>query len=178
MDDFRIIIYIVGALIYFFVKNKRKKAQEATNQPPVSKRPTISSERKSFEDLLKEITEQANQKKQEQEEEFFEPEVQTRKTYDEREEEVEHKPISSQSRRTFADDESRKVYERSIKQAEGFDLKFEENAKYHSKKLKTSHLNHSTSPKKNQLAKEIREGLRGDTAKKAVIYSEILNRKF
>lgn len=177
MDE-KIIFYIVGAIIYYFIKNKRKQVQKksSTSSPKQSNRPTIESKRKSFEELLKEISDQT-----EQEVEKFEEEnpVEATEYVSKREEEqeIEYKSIESQSRRKFADEESRAIYEKSIKQAEGFDIAFEENENYHSSKLKTLHTNHQKN-KKNNIAEEIRKGLSGNGAKKAVIYSEILNRKF
>lgn len=169
MDDFSFWWYIIAAVIYFLTRSKKKKTPPARpgteNNPPQTQRP------KSFEELLKEITEGP----QEVEEPRQEPVVvKPDPTFEKPKEE---KSIRLEGeRRMFADDESRKIYEESIKMAEGADLEFKPNEHYRSPRIFKGP--ESEEEESSTFADEIRDGLNSDEAKKAIIYAEILNRKY
>jgi hypothetical protein len=77
---------------------------------------------------------------------------------------------------SFADDESRKVYEESIRMAEGADIQFDPDESFRSVKLKSTT---QYKPEENEFVKEIRNTLSSPSdARKAVILAEILNRKY
>jgi len=169
MDDFSFWWYIIAAVIYFLTRGKKKKPQQSRpgseNNPPGENRP------KSFEDLLKEITEGRLEDEQPP------PKVEQRplvvKEPIEREEVKDRKLV--RERRVFADDESKRVYEESIKMAEGADLAFEPDENYKQPRLFATEEAEDDEP---TIADEIRDGLDTSEAKKAVIYAEILNRKY
>lgn len=91
------------------------------------------------------------------------------------EEEAVEQRRSEGERRAFADVESRRVYEESIKMAEGADLEFEPDEHFKSAKIFKST---TTEEEEYTLADEIRDELNSPEAKKAIIYSEILARKY
>ncbi len=173
MEDNKIWFYIIAAVIYFLTRKKKKKQQQKQPQPEVareSNRPQQQKKPVSFEDLLKEITEG-------REEELSEPEVQV----------IEPEPVIEEGKprkekdrvRHFADDESRRIYEESITHAQefepGHDHKFEPDDDYASSKLFKEHM----VDEGPTIADEIRESLQStDSARKAIIYSEILNKKY
>jgi len=168
MEDYKIVWYILAAVIYFLTRRKKKKAP--ADRPGSENNPSPQSPTKSFEDLLKEITGEGQR----------EPEPEAREEVKEREEVKWEEAVEDQrlegERRAFADDESRKVYEESIKRAEGFDLDYEPDEHYREPRL----FKGDTPSEEEQytFADEIRDGLSSDEARKAIIYSEILTRKY
>ena len=165
MDDFSFWWYIIVAVIYFLSRNKKK--QQPKSRPGSENNPP-PSQPKSFEDLLREITEGRP------------PEEPTIKqepvVIDTEAKEKENQRLEGE-RRAFADDESRKVYEESIKMAEGADLEFAPDENFQEPRL------FKGTPKDEpedewSIADEIRDGLNSAEAKKAIIYSEILTRKY
>ena len=165
MDDFSIWWYLIAAVIYFLTRGKKKKSQEKP-QPGAENTPT-QTRPKSFEELLKEITEGrvSDEPKQTPVEIERKPE--------------ETKPESPSrlegERRAFADEESRKVYEESIKMAEGSDIAFQRDEHFRSPSLFKEDREEE---KERSYAEELMDGFDTDEAKKAVIYSEILARKY
>ena len=166
MDDFNFWWYIIAAAIYFFTRGKKKKQQKPSR--PGTEVPQQKSARpKSFEELLREITEGPQEEVEEVPDETFK-EV---KKKDEREEAIRLEG----ERRTFADDESKRVYEESIKMAEGADLKFEAADKFKGSSLLKENLSEG---KSTSYAQELMDGFDLDEAKKAIIYTEIFSRKY
>ena len=180
MDDFRIIFYVILGII--FVVSRIMKANKSTSQAPKRRpRPNRSqpgtgqgNAPASFEDILREFGEKVEDK------------TLTRERPATRQQESKPKPRTYEKKfeegrdRKFADDESKRVYEESIKRAEGFDIKFGENKNFASKRTifgegaikKDVH-------QKNPLIGSIRNDLKDkDGIKKAFILSEILNRKY
>lgn len=168
MDE-QIWFYIIAAVIYFLTR-KKKKPTDSPSTPNTSRsdRPTQQNKPVSFEDLLREITEQR------------EEESQTEPVYEERKPEPKREPEESAfetegRNRQFSDDESRKVYEESIKQAEGADIEFVPDESYASQRL----FKDKKEDLEPSIADEIRDSFKNpDTARKAIIYSEILQRKY
>jgi len=164
MDE-QIWFYLIAALLYFLTRKKKKNASKkqpaeitVKGQPRQKKKPV------SFEDLLKQIT-------QEREEE-------TVSESKKRQEPGKAEPDYTQegNMRSFSDDESKKVYEESVRQAEGYDLDYQRNDHYKSTQL-VRRKNRTSGT--NTFAKEIKEGLRsGSEARKAIIYAEILKKKY
>ncbi|MBR07989.1 MAG: hypothetical protein CMP48_09905 [Rickettsiales bacterium] len=178
MDDARIWIYIVAGAIYLISRALKKKKPDAVPRKPTGSRPSApsSSPNKpvSFEELLREFTEG----KAADPEPTPEP-VETRRAVEERKWQQENKTVedfSNEGRnRTFADDESRRVYEESIKNAEGAEINFERDEHFRIK-LKDRKEEESD---RSGFATEISEMLRNpEDARKAVILGEILNRKY
>lgn len=176
MDDFGTWLYIIGGILYFIIRQKKKKGKDQPEMPNSENRPQRSNPTKTFEELLKEITEGGFSEVQEEpndervETEVLAPEATAPSP----------KPAYMEEGRTrsFADDESKRVYEESIKRAEGADLEFKPDDDYAKPSLFQKYTDKKTSSPKNTLASEIRKGLKGSGAKKAIIYAEILNRKY
>ena len=167
MEDFSFWWYIIAAIIYFLTRGRKKKQQQ--KERPGTENSPPRSQPKSFEDLLREITEGRI------EEEPEEPVVVKRKSNEE-ERRREATRLEGE-RRSFSDTESRKVYEESIKMAEGAELSFEPDESFRESRLFRD--TKQEAEEEESFAKEIREGLRSNTeVRKAVIYSEILQRKY
>lgn len=169
MDE-RIWFYIIAGIIYFLAKKKKKKPEDQAPTPTSSNRPQQSRPPVSFEDLLKEITEQRQ--------------PQPVPVYEEEEEDLPVRKMREEqeafaregSNRKFADAESAKVYEESIKQAEGFDIAYEPDSHYSNESLFKGGVKKKA---ERTIADEIREGLQNTaSARKAIIYGEILNRRY
>ena len=170
MEDYKIVWYILAALIYFLTRGKKKKP---TPRPGTENNPPPQSPAKSFEDLLKEITGEADVEEK--------PETEPVQEVVEKREEVKPEDVAEQQRlegerRAFADEESRRIYEESIKRAEGFELEYEPDEHYHEPRLFKGQ--EGEEEEEYTFADEIRDGLSTSEAKKAIIYSEILNRKY
>ena len=171
MDDFSFWWYIIAAVIYFLTRGKKKK-QQPSNRPGTENNPP-KSQPKSFEDLLKEITEGRLEEQEEREPTIKQEPLIIKEEKKEREESIRLEG----ERRAFADDESRRVYEESIKMAEGADIAFEPAENFREPTL----FKGSKSVEEEEewtIADEIRDGLNSSEAKKAVIYSEILTRRY
>ncbi len=170
MEDYKIVWYILAAVIYFLTRGRKKKAP--TSRPGTENNPSPQSPAKSFEDLLKEITGDADP--QQKPEEPVQ-EVEEKKEDVKWEEAIEEQRLEGE-RRAFADEESRKIYEESIKRAEGFKLDYEPDEHYHEPRLfKGQEIDEE---EEYSFADEIRDGLSSTEARKAIIYSEILNRRY
>lgn len=172
MEDYKFLWYIVAAVIYFLTRGKKKKQEQSRpgteNTPPPQDRP------KSFEDLLREITEGPQEETVESVEQL--PVEIEEKPYEVEEQRRREQRSSEGSQRAFADDESRRVYEESIKMAEGADLVFAPDEHFAEPRLFKGSV--ETLEEEWTIADEIRDGLNTTEAKKAIIYSEILARKY
>lgn len=167
MDDFNFWWYIIAAVIYFLTRAKKKKQPNKPSRPGSENSPPTRP--KSFEELLREITEGTPS---EEEEPVQEPvEIKPRR---------EPEPVKPKSyenegrRRAFADEESKRVYEESIKMAEGADIEFAPNENFKSNRL----FRDKSEESEPSYAEELMDGFDADEAKKAIIYSEIFNRKY
>lgn len=171
MEDYKFLWYIIAAVIYFLTRGKKKK-QEQT-RPGTEKTPSPQDRPKSFEDLLREITEGT---KEEQSSPAEQTVVEVEKPYEREEKRRQEQRQSEGVKRAFADDESRRVYEQSIKMAEGADLEFKPDEHFAEPRLFKGSV--ETLEDEWTIADEIRDGLNTTEAKKAIIYSEILTRKY
>ncbi len=168
MDDFSFWWYIIAAVIYFLTRGKKKKEGTPSSRPGSENNPP-TNQPKSFEDLLKEITEGRVEEVPtiKQEPVVIEPEARKEK---------ENIRLEGE-RRAFADDESRRVYEESIKMAEGADIEFAPDENFQEPRLFKGKISESEDDEVS-IADEIRDGLNSSEARKAVIYSEIINRRY
>ncbi len=180
MDDFSFWWYIIAAVIYFLTRSRKKKSTQRPSRPGSENNPEPQAPPKSFEDLLREITGEGQPEvppptvreltpAEQEEEKRKEEEQRLRKEEESRRLEGE--------RRVFADEESRRVYEESIKQAEGFDIEYGPDEKFKEPRLFRQH-SQEEEEEEYTIADEIRDGLSSDEARKAIIYSEILNRRY
>lgn len=177
MEDNNIWFYIIAAVIYFLTRKKKKRQQQPqasdqststkTNRPQQNQKPVL------FEDLLKEVTEGRAEGAASQEL------VEERKQQSVYNEEMPHKELKAEKIRHFADEESRKVYEESIARAQVFESdrgrQFAPNDHYVSKKM----FKNADVEDELTLADEIWEGLQDSSnVRKAIVYSEILTKKY
>lgn len=170
MDDYKILLYIIAAVIYFVSKARKKKqtTPKDLSRPGTENKPSPQAPAKSFEDLLREITGE-----EEPEEKIIERPAKT-PVMEEQQNQEEDRRLEGE-RRAFADDESRRVYEESIKRAEGFDIEYGPDEHFKEPRLFKGGENEV---EEYTFADEIRDGLSTSEAKKAIIYSEILSRKY
>ncbi len=178
MDDIQVWIYILFGIIYFITRALRKKPEEQGPQPDVESGESMPRRQpKSFEDLLREFTEAGQQREVEVEEEPEPaPVLQPQRAQESRPtRREERQQLEGEGRtRHFADDESRRVYEESIRQAEGSDISYERDEHF---KI-ASKVDRGAS-KGSEVASEIKEMLSNpSSARKAIILSEILNRRY
>lgn len=168
MDD--IIIYLIflafALLSRFLTKKKKDQAPPPTQGPRSEQGPEKSYERpKSFEELLREFSEGPQEAPR-----GAEPEEEYEHAYEEEGYEEEYS----------RDEEAREVYDRSVKQAKNLKT-IDELVDYD--QVKTTLDEKKFKPydveKKESLADSIRRDLQNPhEVRKAVIYAEILNRKY
>ena len=194
--DREVIIYIVFAIIYFVVRMLKKKQQppDATERDfeqetgqggqPTSERPV------SFEDLLRELTGQKQpQQAAPPPEETPAPARNQRRdfqfpsdgdNYEDVHEEWEDKEVAvlkeGSTNRVFADEESKRIYEQSISQVKNQEDELEKQLERAKSRFKAFEIQEEET---SAVREEIVEMLQSkDGAKKAIILSEILNRKY
>ena len=194
--DREVIIYIVFAIIYFVVRMLKKKQQppDATERDfeqetgqggqPASERPV------SFEDLLRELTGQKQpQQAPPPPEEPRAPGRNQRRdfqfpsdgdNYEDVHEEWEDKDVAvlkeGSTTRVFADEESKRIYEQSISQVKSQEDELEKQLAIAKSRFKEFEIQEEES---SAVRDEIVEMLQSpEGAKKAIILSEILNRKY
>lgn len=164
MDDIQFWLYLAFAGFYFLSRMMKKKApepmpEETEQEQGPRKKPV------TFEELLREITEQRQATAPEPVVQEAPKPIKIKK---------QSKPeFEEEGVRRFSDEESRKVYEQSIKMAEGYDLSFERSPSFKSSVSRRNEEEHQ------QVAAGILASLQSpDSARKAVILGEILNRKY
>lgn len=167
MDNIQFWLYVAFGVIYFVFKQLRKKKTQEETQEVDQEMPQPRRKPVTFDELLKEFTQgKEGYEEVREEQEYHAPQV-LPTAYPQKE-------IES---RKFADDESQKIYERSIAQAEGYDLKFERDDNFRVKSPMQVTLRGEDEEK--SIGEEIFDSLRdADQARKAVILGEILNRKY
>ncbi len=167
MEDLQLWVYIIFGILYFLSRTLRKKNPEQPRQSPLE---TEDSEPRrqpvTFEELLQEVTGQRSPAQVESEVEEVLPE------------EPKHNPTQkeqvTEDRRHFSDAESREIYERSVKAAEEMSETTFEREDHFKLKSKLS----EEEPTSDHIS-DIRQLLATpDSAKKAIILSEIFNRKY
>lgn len=194
--DREVIIYIVFAIIYFVVRMLKKKQQppDATERDfeqeagqggqPTSERPV------SFEDLLRELTGQKQpQQASPPPEEPRAPGRNQRRAfqfpsdgdnYEDVHEEWEDKDVAvlkeGSTTRVFADEESKRIYEQSISQVKSQEDELGKQLEKAKSRFKEFEIQEEET---SAVREEIVEMLQSsEGAKKAIILSEILNRKY
>ena len=179
MEDIQTWIYVIIGIVYFIVRTFRnKKPQQADKPAPATSRPQRPDiERRkplTFEELLQEFTEGRKPEDAEEEESV----IDSKDVIARRSEERKRDSFEEEGRdRRFSDDESKRIYEESIRNAEGFDLDFERDDDFKITKLESRHAEEQESEAFQ--ASDIKEMLANpEDAKKAVILSEILGRKY
>ncbi|WMN10801.1 hypothetical protein QYS49_36015 [Marivirga salinae] len=182
MEDYKILIYIVLSILYFLFKGRGKKKKPVTRkntQPQQTEQNSGEKKRpKSFEELLAELSGE-NQEKEEASKYEDDDEILTDK------EEI--KPLSEQvDERPMRQEVNQRDYENAdetLKELykKGERLKsIDELVDIEEVATQSNRFNEfSDEDNNNQFAREIREGLSDpESAKKAIVYAEILNRKY
>lgn len=185
MDDIQFWLYILFALIYFVARALKKKAQPDASKSDENTQTPRRHRQKTFEELLQEFTEgretvREDVREEEEAVEDFREARRIRPTDDVRrrvEKEVSTETLFEEgTTRSFSDEESRKVYEASIRRAEGATLEFKRDEDFRSGMK--SRFQHEEEDDES-LASDIKAMLRDpEDVKKAVILGEILNRKY
>ncbi len=177
MDNIEFWIYIIFALIYFIGRGLRSKPKPKPGQK--QPRAAETEERQSpdsmtFDELLEEITGKKSLEEK--------PAPQTKPIKEAKPRAVEVKPPPKEKfeegrSRKFADEESRRVYEESIRRAASTKVEYEPDKKFAKSKLFQDPSKKEV--ERNPLAEEIQEMLQSpESARKAIILQEILNRKY
>jgi len=183
MDDFKIWIYVIAGALYLISRAFKSKGGDAVPKKPERRSPNTPTGRPnkpvSFEELLKEFTEGNAGREEEEYKEQPRP-VEARQVVAERKWVEENRwddDIRNEGRnRKFADDESKRVYEESIKNAEGAKLDFERDEHF---RIKLKDRKQEEEENESEFASDIASMLRNpEDARKAVILGEILNRKY
>ena len=157
MDDFQIVLYIIFAIIYVLsrVLKSRKKAGEQSQRPISANKQEESP--KSFEDLLREFT------GEEVEEEPVES--------------VEKQPKPIQNQRVeLSDTEIEEKYNKSVREARKYEPLEKTKVRHDIEYKRFAAFDHTD---RNLLLEELEKDLSSlDGMKKAVLYKEILERKY
>ena len=154
-NKFQLILYIIFGIIWVIsriIKNKNKQVDAPGNEPDLQqpKQPQMT-----FEDLLKEFTGETKQ--------VNEPEVVEEPTYTFEEEEP-------------SDTEIDEIYQESIKQAQQLEETDSSKLRH---KVEYKRFEEFDKEEENTFLNELMEDMREeDGLKKAVIYKEILDRKY
>lgn len=167
MEDYKILIYLVLSILYFLFRNKGKKKNQKpspqsaqTNDAPQRRAP------KSFEELLRELSGE-NQ-----------PETAYNETHSELKEEVDERLLDQkieESELANSDETLKELYKKGEK------LKsIDELVDFKEVEIASSRFEEfEEKAEENSFAKDIRDNLSDpESAKKAIVYAEIFNRKY
>lgn len=180
MEDYKILIYIVLSILYFLFKGRGKKKKPVTRkntQPQQSEQTSGDKKRpKSFEELL---TELSGENQQKEEPSKYDDEILTDKEeIKPLSEQVDERPMHqevSQKDYENADETLKELYKKGERLKSIDELVDIEEVALQSNRFKEF----DDEVNDNQFAREIREGLSDpESAKKAIVYAEILNRKY
>lgn len=181
MEDYKILIYIVLSILYFLFKARGKKKKPVTrkNTQPQSADQTTEQKRrpKSFEELLAELSGE-NQGKEEtsqyEDEEILSDKEEIKSLSEQVDERPMHQEVSQKDYEN-ADETLKELYKKGERLKSIDQLVDIEEVSTQSNRFKEFDDNVDD----NQFAREIREGLSDpESAKKAIVYAEILNRKY
>jgi len=172
MDNIEILIYLIFGIIYFLSRAFRKKRTK-TPQPAQTTEETKREKRPaSFEELLEEFTSKKDQETEEEDQDDEYKPVYQETSVREKDRGEKRRPSS------YEDAESKQVFEDSIKEAKRYFQSDDDSEKSLLKDKSFDDIYHKKK-KDNKLAREIRNSLRDPNgARKAIIYSEILKRRY
>ncbi|HET8859529.1 hypothetical protein [Marivirga sp.] len=177
MEDYKILIYLVLSILYFLFKGRGKKKKPVTRteeRPQANPEETREKRKpKSFEELLAELS--GDNQSNEQTTYSDDDEISSKKDFSKK---VDKRPLNQEvSKEEYenADDTLKELYRKGEKLKSIDEL-------VDIKKIETQSSRFAEFEVKNEentFAKEIREGLSDpENAKKAIVYAEILNRKY
>ncbi|MBK6264813.1 hypothetical protein JKA74_07175 [Marivirga sp. S37H4] len=167
MEDYKYLIYIALAILYYVIKGIGSKKKPATRQKQTTNTGQPQEQPKTFEDIIRELSGEAPRR---EEREFEEAEPLS----DQVEERVLEQSVGHEEYEN-ADDTLKELYKKgerlkSINELVDFEEVEKEGSRFDA---------FSIEREENEFAREIRDGLSDpESAKKAIIYAEILNRKY
>jgi hypothetical protein len=181
MEDYKILIYIVLSILYFLFKGRGKKKKPVTRKEEASQSNEKKSEGKrrpkSFEEILAELSgenQQQNSESQNSESEILTDSKEIKPLS----EQVDERPMNqeiSQEDYENADDTLKELYKKGERLKSIDELVDIEEVSTQSNRF-TEFDDQKT---ENHFAQEIRDGLSDpESAKKAIVYAEIFNRKY
>lgn len=168
MEDYKFLIYIALFIIYSLFKALNKKKPVTRQKTQDNSEPSTSRPGKSFEDIIRELSGEAPRDQRGLEFEEAKPlknQVEER-VLDQDVDEEDFKNADETLKELYKKGERLKSINELVdfKEVEKSTSRFEE---------------FDEAPEENTFAREIREGLSDpNSAKKAIIYAEILNRKY
>ncbi|WP_296621590.1 hypothetical protein [Marivirga sp.] len=179
MEDYKILIYIVLSILYFLFKGRGKKKKPVTRkkaEPQSSEQNSGEKRRpKSFEELLAELSGENPSKEPYQDEDEILGEGDEIKPLSDK---VDERPLNqevSQEEYENADETLKELYKKGEKLKSIDELVDIEEVTTQSNRFKEF----DETVDENSFAREIREGLSDpESAKKAIVYAEIFNRKY
>jgi|TARA_R100000789_G_C2984667_1_gene144465 hypothetical protein len=177
MEDYKILIYIVLSILYFLFKGRGKKKKPVTRKEADSQQaeqsPNEKRRPKSFEELLAELSGES-QGKGEEDEEILRESEEIKSISEQVDERPMHQEVSREEYEN-ADETLKELYKKGEKLKSIDELVDIEKVTTQSNRFKEF----EDDSNENQFAQEIREGLSDpESAKKAIVYAEILNRKY
>lgn len=175
MEDYKILIYIVLSILYFLFKGRGKKKKPVTRkntQPQTTNQDAGEKRRpKSFEELLAELS---GENQQQDDDEILREGEEIKPLS----EQVDKRPLDQEvSREDYenADETLKELYKKGERLKSIDQLVDIEEVSTQSNRFEEF----EDEKEDNQFAREIREGLSDpESAKKAIVYAEILNRKY
>lgn len=176
MEDYKILIYIVLSILYFLFKGRGKKkkpvTRKETDSQQAEQRSNDKRRPKSFEELLAELS--GENQAMEGEDEILRESEEIRSLSDQVDERPMHQEVSREDYEN-ADETLKELYKKGEKLKSIDELVDIEEVTTQSNRFKEF----EDDSNENQFAQEIREGLSDpENAKKAIVYAEILNRKY
>ncbi|WKK83777.2 hypothetical protein QYS48_16030 [Marivirga arenosa] len=178
MDDYKILIYIVLSILYFLFKGKGKKEKPVTRKE-VQKSPSSDQAKenrpKTFEEILAELSGHNQEEQSTNEEEtILRDGDEIKPLSDQVEERPMDQEVSAEDYRN-ADETLKELYKKGEKLKSIDELVDIEEVEIRSNRF----AEFEDKSDDNNFAREIREGLSDpESAKKAIVYAEILNRKY
>lgn len=183
MEDYKILIYVVLSVLYFIFKGRGKKkkpvTREKTEPQSTTQGSTEKKKPKSFEDILAELSGENQENRDPSQYENEDEEILLdKRNIKPLSEQVEERPIHQDvSKQDFenADDTLKELYKKGERLKSIDELVDIEEVAIQSDRFKEF----DDTKDENQFAREIREGLSDpESAKKAIVYAEIFNRKY
>ncbi|MGM0580825.1 MAG: hypothetical protein ACQETL_09110 [Bacteroidota bacterium] len=181
MEDYKILIYIVLSILYFLFRGSRKKKKPVTRkkaQPQTAEQNTAEQRKpKSFEELLAELSgenQDQSETTQREDEEILSDGDEIKPLSEQVDERPMHQEVSQEDYEN-ADETLKELYKKGERLKSIDELVDIDKVATQSNRFKEF----EDEKEDNPFAREIREGFSDpESAKKAIVYAEILNRKY
>jgi phosphatidate phosphatase PAH1 len=178
MEDYKVLIYIVLSILYFLFKGRGKKkkpvTRKNTDSQQAEQKQSEQRRPKSFEELLAELSGENSDDKTRDGGDILTESKEIKSLSDQVEERPMHQEVSREEYEN-ADETLKELYKKGEKLKSIDELVDIEEVSVQSNRFQEF----EDSEEDNSFAKEIREGLSNpESAKKAIVYAEIFNRKY